>query len=175
VYLLMYITGSRSSVETQKTRKQGGGAVDERSKEKEKRMSPVADDGGSTTRRKSCCVRRWKVSVPTSPWSAHFALTDGTSAASSASASSSSAASASRNVGSVGVVVVGIVVVVVVLHHLVAVLFAQETAADECVAVTGHQLSLTFGARETLDVVNTSAGRRAVAVLALHSITHSHH
>ena len=144
-------------------------------------MSPVADDGGSTTSRKqnkSCCVRRWKVSVPTSPWSAHFALTDGTSAASSSStATSSSAASSSRDVGSVGVVVVGVVVVVVVLHHLVAVLFAQETAADERVAVTGHQLSWTFGARETLDEVNTrtSAGRRTVAVLALHSITHSHH
>jgi hypothetical protein len=56
----------------------------------------------------------------------------------------------------VGVVVV-IVVIVVVLHHLVAVLFAQQTTADEGVPIAGHQLRLAFGTGETFHVVNASA------------------
>jgi hypothetical protein len=73
-----------------------------------------------------------------------------------ASSSTAAAATGTGVIVVVGVVVI-IVVIVVVLHHLVAVLFAQQTPADEGVPVAGHQLRLAFGTGETFHVVNASA------------------
>ena len=58
------------------------------------------------------------------------------------------------------IVVVGvdIVVVVVILHHLVTILFAEQRATDEGVAIAGHKLRLTFGTGEALDVVDSTSG-----------------